>query len=136
LFANNNIYCLTACRTYVTVDAAQVATFRSNNYYSVVTPSEANPWSYQGSGQSSLAGWQGAQESTAISSDPLFVGRDLSNINNLRLQADSPLRRAGLDLNIGNVQDAGDRAFLHPPSIGAWEATSGDAASSRTARAP
>jgi hypothetical protein len=37
-------------------------------------------------------------------------------------------------LNIGNVQDAGNRAFLHPPSIGAWEAASGDAAAVRTAR--
>jgi hypothetical protein len=134
LFTNNNIYCLTACRTYVTVDAAQVATFQSNNYYSVVAPSEANPWSYQGSGQSSLAGWQGAQESTAISSDPLFAGSDLSNSNNLRLKAGSALRRAGKDLNIGNIQDAGNRALLHPPSIGAWEAASGDAAAARTAR--
>jgi hypothetical protein len=51
-----------------------------------------------------------------------------------RLTSSSALRRAGKDLNIGNVQDCANRAFMHPPSIGACEATSGDAAAARTAR--
>lgn len=134
LFANNNIYCLTACRTYVTVDASQVATFQSNNYYSVVVPSEANPWSYQGSGQANLAAWQGAQEATAVSADPVFIGSDLSIANNVKLNPSSALRRAGKDLNIGNVQDCDNQAFHHPPDIGACGTNSGDAAAARTAR--
>jgi hypothetical protein len=51
-----------------------------------------------------------------------------------KLASGSALRRAGADGNIGNIQDSGNRAFLHPPSIGAWEAASGDAAAARTAR--
>lgn len=49
-----------------------------------------------------------------------------------RLDSSSSIRRAGTDLNIENVQDYGNRAFSHPPSIGAWEATSGDQAAART----
>jgi len=51
-----------------------------------------------------------------------------------KLKTASALRRAGQDLNIGNIQDKGNRAFLHPPSIGAWEAASGDLAAERTLR--
>lgn len=40
---------------------------------------------------------------------------------NLKPKVTSPLRRAGVDLNTGNVQDHGDRAFFHPPTMGAWE---------------
>ena len=132
LFANNNIYCLTACRTYVTVDASQAATFQKNNYYSIVVPSQSNAWSYQGAGQTTLSGWQGAQEATATSADPVFVGTDFSRTGNLKLATTSALRRSGQELNIGNFPDYANRAFSHPPSIGAWEVTSGDSASSRT----
>lgn len=67
--------------------------------------------------------------------DPLFTGgASPSNVADFRLSASSTLRRAGVDLNIGNVQDQGNRAFLHPPSIGAWEATGGDPSLKRTLR--
>jgi parallel beta-helix repeat protein len=50
------------------------------------------------------------------------------------LSAGSALRRAGKDLNIGNVQDCENQAFNHPPDIGACGTNSGDAAAARTAR--
>lgn len=133
-FANN--VCKVTSGTgwkYVVVDASQVATFFNNDYFSDVTLS--SPWSYQGAAQTTLAGWQGAQESTALSVVPGFIGGTSPvNANDFRLGGSSSLRRAGRDLNIGNFQDNGNRAFAHPPSIGAWEAASGDAASTRTAR--
>lgn len=67
--------------------------------------------------------------------DPGFVGGTMpTSAAGFRLTSGSALRRVGKDLNLGNYQDAGNRAFLHPPSIGAWEATSGDSAAPRTAR--
>lgn len=66
--------------------------------------------------------------------DPGFVGGlTPANAAGFRLSPSSPLRRAGTDLNLGNIQDHGNRAFMHPPSIGAWEAASGDESSARTA---
>lgn len=68
-----------------------------------------------------------------IDGDPGFIGgTSPTTAAGFRLSASSALRRAGTELNIGNVQDIGNRAFSHPPSIGAWEVTSGDSASSRT----
>lgn len=49
-----------------------------------------------------------------------------------KLAAASPLRRACKDLNLGNIQDNGNRAFSHPSSCGAWEATSGDLITNNT----
>lgn len=67
--------------------------------------------------------------------EPGFTGgTSPTTASDFKLLANSPLRRAGVALNLGNIQDNGNRAFAHPPSIGAWEATSGDAASARTAR--
>lgn len=81
---------------------------------------------------SNFATWQGTH-TRDLRSDPLWVGgTSPSTAEGFRLTSASPLRRAGTDLNIGNVQDNGTRAFSHPPSIGAWEVTSGDSASSRT----
>lgn len=134
LFANNNIYCLTACRTYVTVDASQAATFQKNNYFSIVAPSQSNAWSYQGSGQTSLSGWQGAQEATATATNPLMRSNSPRSAVDVALLPSSTLRRTGQELNIGNYQDYGNRAFLHPPSVGAREVASGDEASNRATR--
>jgi len=91
-----------------------------------------------------LAAWQTAlqgdvdttgDEAQSISSDPKWAaGPTPSTSVGFRLQPASPLRRVGYDLNLGNIQDAGNRALSHPPSIGAWEAASGDLAAERTLR--
>lgn len=60
-------------------------------------------------------------------------GATPTDARGFRLSASSPARRIGLDLNLGNIQDHGNRAFSHPPSIGAWEAASGDIATARAA---
>jgi parallel beta-helix repeat protein len=74
-------------------------------------------------------------DGASLTSAPLLVGGDSPTTHaGMKLGSNSPLRRVGRDLNIGNYQDAGNRAFSHPPSIGAWEVTSGDAAIARTAR--
>ena len=62
------------------------------------------------------------------------ASNDSDSASDFRLAAGSTLRRLGTDLNLGNIQDHGNRAFMHPPSCGAWEAASGDAATTRTAR--
>ena len=74
-------------------------------------------------------------DATSAVANPGFAGGAApTTIEGFRLKSTSPLRRVGKDLNIGNYQDAGNRAFMHPPSIGAWEATSGDAAPTRAVR--
>lgn len=71
-----------------------------------------------------------------ITTDPQFVGgTSPTDAQGFRLKATSPARRVGFDFNIGNVyQDNGNRAYLHPPTMGAWETTSGDVAPERTVR--
>ena len=66
--------------------------------------------------------------------DAGFVDRGGETADSYRLAGDSTARRAGTDRNLGNIQDLGDRAFMHPPSLGAWEAASRDEAGSRTPR--
>lgn len=69
-----------------------------------------------------------------LTSAPLFVGgASPDTTQEFKLLPSSALRRTGLDLNLGNIQDHNNRAFSHPPSIGAWEAASGDIATARTA---
>ena len=84
-----------------------------------------------------VAAWDTAISQTTgdeIISDAGWTGgASPTSVNGYRLSASSSLRRAGTDLNIGNYGDAGNRAFAHPPSIGAWEAADGDIATARTA---
>lgn len=108
---------------------------------STLTAANANDWygggawSNNGSAYATLSLWNAdAAVGTDLAVNPRFVGgASPANDQGLRLLADSPLRRVGIDLNVGNIQDNGNRPFAHPPSIGAWEAASGDAASTRTA---
>ena len=80
-------------------------------------------------------GVAGSASTGAKSADPLFRDGSLpTTAAGFKLLPSSTLRRAGTELNIGNVQDFGNRAFSHPPSIGAWGFASGDTASSRTTR--
>ncbi len=84
----------------------------------------------------SLASWQSTSSQGANSTvgEGGFVGGTApTTAEGFRLTSGSALRRVGKDLNIGNVQDYGNRAFMHPPSIGAWEAGDEDAAAARTA---
>ncbi len=75
----------------------------------------------------------GSAGTGTITTDPGWVVTAPTTAAGFRLSAGSANRRVGKDLNIGNVQDHGNRAFLHPPSIGAWEAGDEDAATARTA---
>lgn len=78
-------------------------------------------------------GTQTSAHSSDLAVPPDFVGGSSpSSASGFRLSSSSALRRAGSDLGIGNIQDYGNRAFSHPPSIGAYEVTSGDISSSRT----
>ncbi len=93
------------------------------------TYSQSNNAAYNNTTDSSSAG------TIAVTSDPALVGGATpSTARDFRQAAGGSLRRAGLDLNLGNIQDNGNRAFAHPPSIGAWEAASGDLAAERTIR--
>lgn len=80
-----------------------------------------------------VAGWSNGANS--IVDDPLMAGGDNpDSAQKFRLLRGSPARRVGKDLNMGNVQDYGNRAYLHPPSMGGWEATTGDQAEARAMR--
>lgn len=126
-FINNN--CVIQSGTawkYLVVDASQVAHFDGNNYVSLVTLT--NPWSYQGTTYASLALWNAAATvGTELNVDPLFISK-----NDLRLQASSTLRRAG----VGGYpcSDFRGRICWSPPDIGAYQATSGDQAVTRLPR--
>jgi hypothetical protein len=94
-------------------------------------------WIWRGTTDTTFAAYKTTSSKDAASTQGAMDwvgGTSPTTAEGFRLTSGSALRRAGKDLNIGNVQDAGNRAFLHPPSIGAWEATSGDAAAARTAR--
>lgn len=82
-----------------------------------------------------LVGNSQAAGTGSIMSNPKFVGGSSpTTAQGFRLSAASPLRSAGKELNLGAIQDNGNRAFSHPPSIGAWEVASGDTAEERTTR--
>jgi hypothetical protein len=105
----------------------------SNIFYN--TP--ANLYMRVGTPHTTVASWAAASGQGVGSAvqDPSFVGgTSPTEVKGFKLTSSSTLRRAGKDIAIGNVQDAGNRAFLHPPSIGVWESTSGDAAPTRTRR--
>jgi uncharacterized metal-binding protein len=128
-FRNNAIASIPAVTNIVNVDAGDTATFRNNAYLG------GAGWKYQSSTYADLAAWQ-AVETTAIAPSTMgFVGKNTSStVSGFKLSGNSLLRRAGTDLNLGNIQDYSNRAFSHPPSIGAYEAASGDEASTRTNR--
>lgn len=72
-----------------------------------------------------------AAVSTSYYSPAVVVGQiALAATDNIavkeRLELASPLRRAGKDLGLGPVRDFRNRVFLSPPSIGAFEVSSGD----------
>lgn len=77
---------------------------------------------------------EGVTLDTPVTDSPDFTGGSTpTTAVGFKLNANSPLRGTGMDLNLGNIPDHGNRAFSHPPSIGAWEAASGDIATARTA---
>ena len=74
-----------------------------------------------------------SQEAASTQGDPRWLGGlSPTTKSGFRLDANSVMRRTGLDLSLGNIQDQGNRAFAHPPSIGAWEAASGDIITNNT----
>lgn len=77
----------------------------------------------------------GTYTGTDLSGNPKFLGgENPTTVTGYKLFASSPLRGTGTNLNltIGNYQDNGNRTFFPKPSIGAWEAASGDEAIART----
>lgn len=112
---------------YVVVDASQVASFDTNDYYSV--PTLSTPWSYQGSTYASLGLWNAAATvGTEISVNPYFFAD-----NNYRLSGTSTLRNAGTWASIGCKDFRGRPCFV-PPDIGAYQSSSGDPAGARVLR--
>lgn len=128
LFQNNICYVKSGTAwQYGVVDTSQTATFDSNNYYSLVTLT--NPWRYQSTSYATLALWNAvATVGTDLEVNPLFVSD-----TDLRLRADSPLRRTGKWASIG-CKDVRGRPCFVPPDIGAYQASSGDAAVPRAPR--
>lgn len=112
---------------HVVVDASQVASFDTNDYYSV--PTLTNPWSYQGSTYANLGLWNAASPvGTELSVNPYFFAD-----NNYRLSSSSALRRAGVWSTIG-CKDFRGRPCSVPPDIGAYQVSSGDPALPRVTR--
>lgn len=67
--------------------------------------------------------------------NPQFVGGpSITSAADAKLSATSPLRASGT--YAGSLQDFDNRRFKFPPSIGAFEAGAGDAATARTAAQP
>ena len=112
IFAYNNL--AMNCTTYGYEKATATYT-QSNNRCDLTTPTCSN------------------NAGTISSVNPGLVGGTITSDGNaFRLTSSSVLRRAGKDLNLGNVLDFKDRAYSHPPSIGAIEVTSNSEAASRT----
>jgi hypothetical protein len=124
----NNIFAGCTNWVYTDVTSGNGITLVKNDYYGSGSATYDNT-AYTSTTVSAI-------DSTRLDNvDPAWTGgTSPTTAAGFRLTSGSALRRAGKDLNIGNIQDAGNRAFLHPPSIGACEATSGDAAAARTAR--
>jgi hypothetical protein len=115
----------------VFVETASTLTVADDNdWYGAAT------WYDDATTFTTLATWNAvAAVGTDLDANPAFAGGASPTLaSGFRLSADSSLRRVGTDRNAGNYQDNGNRGFLHPPSIGAWEAASGDQAAARTAR--
>lgn len=92
-------------------------------------------WYSAGSEYDTLSAWATAvsQESNSTVQAPQYVGGpNPTTAEGFKLKSTSPLRAAGTF--VGSLQDYGNRRFKFPPSIGAWETASGDAAEARTAR--
>jgi len=102
----------------------------NNNWYGLLN------WSNAGSTYSTVETWNAdGAVGTDLNVNPGFIGKFTPSSESMYyLTPSSNLRRAGKDINIGNVQDRNNRAFSHPPSIGAYEVTSGVEASTRTDR--
>jgi len=138
-FANNHVYNYSdTTMPYVIVDASQVATFKGNNYYAVGSV-PANPWSYQGTPQSSLANWMIAQESTATATYPGFIKAPYANYldYNLRPVTGSYLRGQPVYIASGPISGPDFRGYSRqfPSYVGAYDPASGDVlVSARTQR--
>jgi hypothetical protein len=129
IFENNIIYTDSTLVKFAQVSTGDTATFANNNYYSTAAL-PANPFHYAGTNYASIAAWIAAQESSALSANPLFV--DIAG-GNYKLATGSPMWRAG-KARFG-LKDYRGRRRQVPPSIGAYEPSSGDSIQiARTAR--
>jgi len=111
------------------VSSGLTAVFGNNAYWS--SSYAAGAFNNGTTAYNSASTWKAANDTNAVITNPLFIG-GTTNSTAYQLSSSSPLRRTGVDLNVGNIQDFGNRAFMHPPSIGAWEAASRDVAATRS----
>ncbi|CAN5183505.1 hypothetical protein BH11PAT1_BH11PAT1_3970 [soil metagenome] len=103
LYQNNNLYFSVTPNWVARNYASNTATFYSNNYYfNGVTP--GNGWAYNNTTYATFATWQAAQESTALSVDPLFANVTSNNFN---LTSSSPVIDVGTNANCPTTDFSG-----------------------------
>lgn len=127
---NNAIDCVSGANCIRTV-AGTTLVSDYNSYESEF----AEAWNGAGTTYDTLSAWATAisdEANSAVQAPQYIGGPNPTTAEGFRLRSGSPLRAAGTF--VGSLQDHGNRRFKSPPSIGAWEAASGDAAEARTAR--
>lgn len=143
--SNNNFYSITG-NVGTGADAFDGIIFAGSSqntvtadYNNLNTINSLSPYKRSSTQYSTAATWGAAWTPTQAANDktvdPGFVGgTSPTTAAGFHLSGGSALRRAGVDLNIGNVQDCENEAFGHPPDIGACGTNSGDEAAVRSAR--
>jgi len=129
-FINNICYVVSGTGwKYAVVDASQVASFDSSDYYSV--PTLTTPWSYQGTTYATLNLWNAAAPvGTELSVDPQFVSVSLGDY---RVRGNSPLQHTGKPWGLRCLDYRG-RQCWDKPDVGAYYSSSGDPAPTRALR--
>lgn len=115
LFQNNSCYVVNGTGwKYAVVDVGDAATFEHNHYYSEVTLA-ANPWSYQGSTDATVAAWNArATVGTDFSSRPWLKPDGMP-------KATSPLLNAGQYLSAQCANILTGLFCKSTPDIGAYQ---------------
>lgn len=129
-FINNSCYVKSGTGwKYAVVDASQVASFDSDNYYSLV--SLTTPWSYQGTTYATVGLWNAAGTvGTELNVDPEFLN---ASAGDYRVRGDSPLQHTGKPWGL-RCLDLRGRQCWDRPDIGAYYSSSGDPTPTRNAR--
>lgn len=126
-FTNNLCYVRSGTGwKHVIVDSSQAASFDGNDYVSDVTLT--SPWSYQGTTYATLTLWNAA----ATVGTELDLSPSLMSATDFRTQGNSLIRRAGIPT--AYCYEFRGRPCWQTPDIGAYQATAGDRANTRTAR--
>jgi len=129
-FVNNACYVKSGAGwKYAVVDAAQVASFDADAYYSLV--GLTTPWSYQGTTYATVSLWNAAAAvGTELNVDPQFVS---VTSGDYRVRGNSPLQHTGKPWGLRCLDYRG-RQCWDRPDIGAYYSSSGDPAPTRLLR--